>query len=135
MSDTTTTAAVLSDELVASYHEDGYLLLDSFVDREWLDRLRAAAARWVDESRSLTRSARRLAIKRPSTSTLLPGGKPEMTRIGRLGYCAVCACVCAVISASGSTAPIKETLLAMAMNSNEGEMRRAGNVSLLETGE
>jgi len=63
MSDTTTTAAVLSDELVASYHEDGYLLLDSFVDREWLDRLRAAAARWVDESRSLTRSDKRLDLE------------------------------------------------------------------------
>jgi ectoine hydroxylase len=55
---TTTARPVLRPEEVEAYGRDGYLVVPSFLDRfpgeDWLARLRAASARFVERSRELT---------------------------------------------------------------------------------
>lgn len=46
----------MTQEQRASYFDNGFTLLRSFVEREWLDRLNAAVAKFVDQSRSLAKS-------------------------------------------------------------------------------
>jgi len=53
---TTATLRVLETDQVEKYRRDGYLLVESAIDGEWLDRLRAASERFIDQSRSLTES-------------------------------------------------------------------------------
>jgi hypothetical protein len=65
----------LSEEQVAAYERDGYLGLPGYVGGEWLARLQAAAARWVEESRSLTRSDSRFDLE--------PGHCAERPRLRR----------------------------------------------------
>ena len=45
---------VLSPEQKSFYEEQGYLLVESFVDQAWLDRLNAAMITFIDKSRTLT---------------------------------------------------------------------------------
>ena len=40
----------------ASYFDNGFTLLPSFVEAEWLERLNAAIARFIEESRTRTHS-------------------------------------------------------------------------------
>lgn len=47
---------VISEDQRHRYATDGYLLLEEFVAGDWLNRLRAASASWVDKSRELTES-------------------------------------------------------------------------------
>jgi len=47
---------VLTPELRAAYARDGFLAVESFVEADWLERLRAATAGFVEKSRELTES-------------------------------------------------------------------------------
>jgi len=47
---------VLTSEQRNAYERDGFVAVGEFVTREWLDRLRAATAEFVEKSRALTRS-------------------------------------------------------------------------------
>lgn len=49
-------ARVLSEAQRASYHRDGYLLVENAVSPEWIRRLRAVTDEMVEKSRALTRS-------------------------------------------------------------------------------
>ena len=53
---TTTTLRRLSPAQVDQYRERGYVLVESVLDDEWLERLRAASDEFVEASRSLTKS-------------------------------------------------------------------------------
>jgi len=59
---------LLTDEQLHSYEELGYLQLDSFVSEEWLDRLRAASAEFVEQSRSLSESTQALDLEPSHTA-------------------------------------------------------------------
>lgn len=67
---------VLSNDQRSAYAETGYLQLDSFVGAEWMDRLKAAAAEFVDLSRTMTCSDKVL--------DLAPGHGPDTPMIRRL---------------------------------------------------
>ncbi|HKY95484.1 MAG TPA: phytanoyl-CoA dioxygenase family protein [Kiloniellales bacterium] len=58
------------------YFQQGYLLVERFVDEAWLDRLKAGIARLVDRSRSVTRS--------DAVFDLEPGHRPEAPRLRRV---------------------------------------------------
>ena len=47
---------VLTDEQRRLYFDNGYLLVESIIPQEWVDRLRAATDQIVDKSRSQTKS-------------------------------------------------------------------------------
>jgi hypothetical protein len=47
---------VLTETQRAFYFENGYLLLENFIDDDWLDRLWAVTNGFIDQSRSLTKS-------------------------------------------------------------------------------
>ena len=49
-------AKVLSQSQREFYFENGYLLVESFIEQEWLDRLRAAIDAQVERSRAVTAS-------------------------------------------------------------------------------
>ena len=49
-------ATVLSQEQRESYFENGYILLERVVSDEWLERLRAVTAEFVEQSRAMTQS-------------------------------------------------------------------------------
>ena len=53
---------VLSQEQRESYFENGYLLLEGFVSREWLDRIWEVSNGFIERSRELTRSDAILAL-------------------------------------------------------------------------
>ena len=53
----------LSDQQVGCYEEHGYLLIPSAIGSNWLDRLRAASREFVEESRSLEASDRRIDVE------------------------------------------------------------------------
>jgi ectoine hydroxylase-related dioxygenase (phytanoyl-CoA dioxygenase family) len=59
---------VLTEEQVWSYHERGYLLVESALDPRWLDRLRSASAEFVEESRSLDASDSRIDVEPDHTA-------------------------------------------------------------------
>lgn len=67
---------LLSAEQVEQYHERGYLLIEGAVSDEWLDRLRAASDEFVDESRTLTASSKKLDLE--------PDHTPDDPRLRRL---------------------------------------------------
>ncbi len=71
---------VLQPEEVQAYARDGYLLLPSFLDRfggeDWLVRLRAASARFVERSREMTTSDAVLDLE--------PGHTAAQPRLRRL---------------------------------------------------
>ncbi len=76
MTITTTGTGVLTEAELARYEADGYLLLPAFVSREWLDELRAAAAEFVEESRALTASTKRIDIEPDHTAQ-----RPRLRRL------------------------------------------------------
>jgi ectoine hydroxylase len=53
---------VLSQQQRQFYFENGYLLLESFVSREWLDRIWEVTNAFIDRSRALTTSNSTLAL-------------------------------------------------------------------------
>ena len=61
-------AACITDDQRAFYDENGYLLLESFVDEAWLQQLRAASAEFVELSRELTSSNRVLDVEPTHTA-------------------------------------------------------------------
>ena len=73
---TTTTSRPLTDEQRRHYASNGYLLLESFVDDDWLAELRAAADEFVELSRDLTESNKVLDVE--------PGHTAAEPRLRRL---------------------------------------------------
>lgn len=73
---TTTGDGVLTAADRARYEADGYLLLPGFVSQEWLDELRAAAAEFVEESRALTASTKRIDVEPDHTAE-----RPRLRRL------------------------------------------------------
>ena len=67
---------VLSREQREFYFENGYLLLDSFVSRPWLDRLRAVVDEFIEESRRLSESDGRFFLE--------PDHRADAPRLRRL---------------------------------------------------
>ena len=67
---------VLTQEQRDFYFENGYLLVESVVDDEWLRRLRAATDEMVDRSRALTRSDRVFDLEPGHTA-----GNPRLRRL------------------------------------------------------
>ena len=47
---------ILTQEQRQSYFDKGFLLVESLIDREWIERLLAATDEMVERSRELTRS-------------------------------------------------------------------------------
>lgn len=72
----TTELRVLTPDQVQTYHERGYLLLENAVDAGWLDRLRAASNEFVDESRSLRASNKKLDLEPDHTAA-----EPRLRRL------------------------------------------------------
>ena len=66
----------LSQEQREFYFENGYLLLESFVSREWLDRLWEISSTFIEKSRGLTESDTMLALD--------PNHSSENPRLRRL---------------------------------------------------
>ncbi len=67
---------ILTPEQVEAYHERGYLLVEGAVSSEWLSRLQAASDEFVEESRSLTASSKKLDLD--------PAHTPDDPRLRRL---------------------------------------------------
>ena len=67
---------VLDDEQRRRYFEEGYLQLPGFIGMGWIERLRAAADEFVEQSRQLTESSDALFLE--------PGHLPEGPRPLRL---------------------------------------------------
>lgn len=55
---------VLSHDQVESYAEKGYVLIEAAIGSDWLDRLRTTSRKFVEESRSLEASDRRIDVER-----------------------------------------------------------------------
>ncbi len=69
---------VLSQAQREAYFRDGYLLLERFVDEDWLDRLWQVTDNFVEESRSLTAS--------DETYDLEDGHRADAPRLRRLTH-------------------------------------------------
>ena len=67
---------VLSQEQREFFFENGYLLLEGFVSREWLDRIWEVADQFIERSRALTESDAMLALD--------PRHSAEQPRLRRL---------------------------------------------------
>ena len=67
---------VLSQEQRESYFENGYLLLEMFVQDAWLERLWQVTNEFIEESRSWTASGSKFDLE--------PGHGPETPRLRRL---------------------------------------------------
>ncbi len=59
---------VLTAEQLDRYRERGYLLVEGAVSDDWLARLRAASDEFVEESRSLTTSSKKLDVEPDHTA-------------------------------------------------------------------
>ncbi len=66
----------LSQEQREFYFESGYLLLEGFVSREWLDRLGEISNEFIERSRELTESNTMLALDPAHTA-----GNPRLRRL------------------------------------------------------
>jgi hypothetical protein len=69
-------AKVLSEEQRQQYFEDGYLHLPRFIGMDWVQRLRAVAAEFVECSRHVTESSDAIFVE--------PGHTPDNPRLLRL---------------------------------------------------
>ena len=67
---------VLSQRQREAYFEDGFILLERFVDADWLERLRGATDRLVEASRAVTKS--------DSVFDLEPDHSPAAPRLRRV---------------------------------------------------
>ena len=54
---------ILTDDQIASYNENGYLVLERHLPDTWLDRIRAEIARFEEEARGMTASNDRLDLE------------------------------------------------------------------------
>lgn len=59
---------VLTPEQVTQYFSDGYLLVENAIGPDWLERLQAASAEFVEQSRALTKSNADLDIEPDHTA-------------------------------------------------------------------
>ncbi len=64
----TSAERLITPALRDAYERDGYLLLDSFLNDEWLERLRAAAAEFVEQSRAISTSTRLIDVEPDHTA-------------------------------------------------------------------
>lgn len=69
---------VLTQTQRETYFRDGYLSLDEFVDKAWLDRLWAATDGFVEESKGLTKSDEKFDLE--------PDHSAEVPRLRRLSW-------------------------------------------------
>ncbi len=69
-------AKILSQSERKAYFENGYLLKESFVCKDWLERLWQATERMIDESRTLRASDDKFDIEKDHTSIL-----PKLRRL------------------------------------------------------
>ncbi len=60
------------------YEREGYLLLPGFLVRAWLERLRRATDAFIEESRGLEESSKRILVE--------PGHRPEAPRLRRIPH-------------------------------------------------
>ena len=67
---------VLSQRQREDYFEDGFILLERFIDADWLERLRAATSRLVETSRAVKKS--------DSVFDLEPDHSPAAPRLRRV---------------------------------------------------
>lgn len=67
---------VLTDDQIASYDEQGYLVLERHLPDAWIDTIRAEIARFEDEARGMTASNDRLDLEDSHT--------PEAPRLRRI---------------------------------------------------
>ena len=67
---------VLSNEQREFYFENGYLLVESIVSDEWVERMRAVTGEWVDRSRAVSVS--------DAVFDLEPGHCADAPRLRRL---------------------------------------------------
>jgi len=66
----------LDTALLESYKKEGYLLIEGLIELAWLERLRTAAAEFIEASRALTRSSKAIDIA--------PGHTSEQPKLRRL---------------------------------------------------
>ena len=71
-------APALAPSLLDRYAENGYLLLDSFVDTDWLERLNEALTRLIDQSRTAEPTDRRFDFE--------SGHTPDDPRLRRINF-------------------------------------------------
>jgi len=76
MIDSQTDESVLDDATRQRYEADGYLSLENFLSRDWIERLQAASQEFVERSRSIEASTSVLDVE--------PGHTPENPRLRRL---------------------------------------------------
>ncbi len=67
---------MLSQQQITRYHEQGYLLIEGAVSEEWLARLQSASDEFIEESRSLSTSNKKLDLE--------PDHSAETPRLRRL---------------------------------------------------
>lgn len=69
---------VLSETERAFYQAEGYLLLPGFVSEDWMARLNAATEDFIEQSRDLTESNRRILVE--------PSHTPQAPRLRRIPH-------------------------------------------------
>ncbi|MDE0943765.1 MAG: phytanoyl-CoA dioxygenase family protein [Alphaproteobacteria bacterium] len=69
---------VLSQEQREAYFETGYLVLEDFIDDDWLDRLWTVTNRFIDDSRSHTKSGKVFDLEPNHTAE-----EPRLRRISQ----------------------------------------------------
>ena len=69
---------VLSQAQKEFYETEGYLLIEGFLDQEWLERLNRATASFIEQSRSLSESSRAILVE--------PSHTPEAPRLRRIPH-------------------------------------------------
>ena len=72
------TAKVLRQQQREFYFQNGYLVLDQFIDQTWLDRIWQVTNEFIDESRGLTQSDEKFDLE--------PDHTAEQPRLRRLSY-------------------------------------------------
>jgi hypothetical protein len=86
-----------------TYAATGYLVLPGFISAAWLDRLDAAMERFIEQSRSLTKSTPSILLE--------PGHRPESPRLRRIPQTGAFDADFAEFGRSGPIVDIAEDLL------------------------
>lgn len=86
-----------------TYAATGYLVLPGFISAAWLDRLDAAMERFIEQSRSLTKSTPSILLE--------PGHRPESPRLRRIPQTGAFDADFAEFGLSGPIVDIAEDLL------------------------
>ena len=98
-----TMAPALEPSLLDRYDEDGYLLLDSFVDADWLARLNHAMNRLIEQSRTAEPGDKRFDRE--------PGHTAEEPRLRRINFPVDLDPVFAEFALDGPATDLAEALL------------------------